>query len=449
MGIHERIDPVRHHEKEKKRNCDKPMSETSNRKHFHQMIRYFLILCIAFFIPVYGKILPPLIAFLVLNWLIDGSFVKTIPLLFRDPKRRHIISFALLYLLYIAGLFYSRNMIYGLFDLEVKLSLLVFPLIFATAGEPVLDAKKINTVLKTFVGGCLAGSVIFLGYSSYNEIVYHVQDSFYYTRLSWYYHPSYLAMYFGFAIPILIYWLVNDHKSLSWLIKTGMIVIMLYFLVFIILLSSKAGLLALALTLVSYIIILIVKKGQWLYGLVTLAVAMGAFYFGMKIFPFAANRIYQAEKDFSVPGDSATAASRSTGSRIQIWKSALDIIRKNPVLGVGTGDVKDELMKRYSERKIEIAIQHKLNAHNQYLQTFVALGLAGLIVLLAMFIVPARMAFRKEHYLYFMFLVVFSVNILVESMFETQAGVVFYAFFNTILFIAMDAASVEPVKGAS
>jgi hypothetical protein len=51
-----------------------------------------------------------------------------------------------------------------------------------------------------------------------------------------------------------------------------------------------------------------------------------------------------------------------------------------------------------------------------------------------MYFVPAISAIRSEYYLYFVFILLFSVNNLVESMLETQAGVVFYAFFNAFLF---------------
>jgi hypothetical protein len=51
-----------------------------------------------------------------------------------------------------------------------------------------------------------------------------------------------------------------------------------------------------------------------------------------------------------------------------------------------------------------------------------------------MLFLPAVAAFRRKDYIYFFFIILFSMNILVESMFENQAGVVFYAFFNSLLF---------------
>ncbi|NQV01123.1 MAG: hypothetical protein HQ542_00625, partial [Bacteroidia bacterium] len=65
---------------------------------------------------------------------------------------------------------------------------------------------------------------------------------------------------------------------------------------------------------------------------------------------------------------------------------------------------------------------------NQYLQTYLSVGLIGFIVLVTMLAWPGILAFRRKNYIYFFFLLLFGMNILTESMFENQAGVVFYAF---------------------
>jgi len=90
------------------------------------------------------------------------------------------------------------------------------------------------------------------------------------------------------------------------------------------------------------------------------------------------------------------------------------------------------------------AFKLELNAHNQYLQTMITLGIIGLIVLLLNLILPALYSMEQKHYLYLVFLILIGFNLLFESMLETQAGVVFYAFFNAYLFaIKKDPASVE------
>jgi hypothetical protein len=86
---------------------------------------------IAFFMPLYGKALPPLIALLLLNWLVEGHFRRK----YEDLKKNwyiFLISPVLFYLMHLVGMTYSTNYAFGWFDMEVKLSLFVFPLLIAT-----------------------------------------------------------------------------------------------------------------------------------------------------------------------------------------------------------------------------------------------------------------------------------------------------------------------------
>ena len=54
-----------------------------------------------------------------------------------------------------------------------------------------------------------------------------------------------------------------------------------------------------------------------------------------------------------------------------------------------------------------------------------------------MLILPLFNAIRNEQYLYVIYLLIFALNMIFESMLEVQAGVVYYAFFNTFFFWMM------------
>ena len=146
-------------------------------------------------------------------------------------------------------------------------------------------------------------------------------------------------------------------------------------------------------------------------------------------------RMSEADSALSGKNTGKPRTEESTGIRMEIWKAAFHLIREHPIAGSGTGDVKDALMEQYRERNLVPVYSKKLNAHNQYIQTFVALGLPGFLILVAMLVTPFFSAFRRKEYLYISFLMIFGFSILFESMLETQAGVVFYAMFNTMLFI--------------
>lgn len=413
----------------------KSNAEISIRLLIHRRIFFGCCLALVFFIPVFGRVLPPIIAFMVLNWLVEGRFIRNFSQFFKESFRWKTFLLSSLFLLFFLGMTYSSNRQYGWFDLEIKFSLILFPLLFSTIDDS-LDRKQIKRILIAFVAGCFTGSIMLLihAFQSYSET--GRMDPFAYTNLSWYFHPSYMSMYLSFAISILLFFIIEQWNTIPWFGKAGIILLLLWFFLFIIFLSSKGGFLGLFSIIFFYILILGFKYRKWMSAAGLLILTILLFFLSFEMFPFAMNRISQAEQDLTGKVASKKHDS-SVSDRIVVWKACSGIIRENLLFGVGTGDVKDELLNAYKAENFQAALESKLNAHNQYLQTFVSLGITGFLTLLAMILIPAWMSVKRNHYIFFSFLLLFAVNILVESMLEIQQGVIFYAFFNTLLFWSM------------
>jgi O-antigen ligase len=126
-------------------------------------------------------------------------------------------------------------------------------------------------------------------------------------------------------------------------------------------------------------------------------------------------------------------APNSVTLRKVIWESAFEIISEHWLTGVGTGDANNELKIRYREKHLTWPLNDNLNAHNQYLQTAIAIGISGLLVLVASFIAGFRVSVIRKEYLYAVFLALFILCIITECMLEEEAGVVFFAYFNSLL----------------
>ncbi len=387
-------------------------------------------MAVAFFLPVYGRIVPIFIALMFLNWLIDGRFVKAFGQLFREKTRWQILSFALLYLLYLVGMSWSTNHDYGWFDLEVKLSLLIFPLIFSTL--PLSSFTFRNRIMWSFVAGCVTGTLILLGHAAWMKFSENTLNAFYYIPLGWQFHPSYLSMYLNLAVGfLLIRYRDDDMESHR---KPLILGLSLLLMGMIMLLSSKAGVLTLAAVMV------VVAADSWTAdrklfpGLTFLGMLLLVFVLAYALAPYAFTRFSGVTPSLAKQQTELRVAPESNADRAAIWKSSLGIIRTNFLTGVGTGDVKDELLHSYTTGRIYPAYKLRMNAHSQYLQTFITLGVSGFLVLVLMILLPALRAFRRRDLVYLLFLFLFSFNILVESMLEEQAGVIFYAFFNIVLF---------------
>lgn len=396
-------------------------------------IYYFLFMALAIALPIHGRLVPPIILFIGLNWLLEFNFREKYYRIVSSPSSKYFLGFSVLYLLYVLGTFYSSQLLTqegAIFNLEVKLSLLLFPIFFTTIDFSLIHKNFKNKILKAFVIGCLISMILLFNNAVFNYFKVEGVDSFYYVNLAFIHHPSYLALYLNFAIAILLYWLTGHFNENSF--KRNMaIFLILIFQLFIVLLSSKAGILSVLITYVLMLVYALIQKCKVLFYILPLVLVI-CFLSTLSFFPYSYSRFYSAESAIEEEPDPNSG--ESSVARIMVWNVALELIKENPVFGVGTGDVEPELMKLYKEKNIKLAMDETLNAHNQYLQTFIALGIAGILVLLASLFIPGFWALREKQLLYLLFLAMFAFNMLVESMLERQAGVVFYAFFNSFLF---------------
>lgn len=118
--------------------------------------------------------------------------------------------------------------------------------------------------------------------------------------------------------------------------------------------------------------------------------------------------------------------------RIIYLKAGADLFSANLELGVGIGDVHDEFMNYYEKNNSKLRGENRKRVHNQYMSLAVGLGVFGLIIWLFVFYSP-YFIMNNNRRLYFYFLLIISISFLTDNTLERQAGVMFFAFFNSLL----------------
>lgn len=128
----------------------------------------------------------------------------------------------------------------------------------------------------------------------------------------------------------------------------------------------------------------------------------------------------------------------SVMQRVEYWKTAWSIIKKNFWFGVGTGDMQIAFKDEYILQNTKLSEEARLRSHNQYLSIWVGLGIIGLIwfVLSVFFPAISLNAFKSMYFT--LFFITFVVSMLTEDTIETQAGVTFYVFFSSLFLFLMD-----------
>ena len=397
--------------------------KTLKKQNIHRKAHFYISLLIAFFLPL-ARFVPLFIFLLLLNWLIEGDFknkFKTI------TASKFALLFCFFYILHLIGLLYTANLKSGSFDIQVKLSLFIFPVLFASRP---LERTQLKPLFLALLAGGITSSFILLTraivtYFSTGENIF-----FYESFSAILIHPSYLAMYLNLVIAWVIIQLYYYQNVFGLFSKSISIAMILYFSFILVLLSSKLGLLTLALIyLISFIHY---SRRNHIIGiaglLLIVAIGLGI----IKFVPEIKDRVKTAVAALTTSQTNSTDT-ESTAVRLLIWKAANQVIADHLLIGTGTGDSKDELIKEYERRGMTGAIHNRLNAHNEYYQVFVSIGLTGFIIFFMQLFWPLAVSVKNKTSVYTAFLLIVALNFLTESMLESEAGVLFYAFFNSVL----------------
>lgn len=140
-------------------------------------------------------------------------------------------------------------------------------------------------------------------------------------------------------------------------------------------------------------------------------------------------KVMVAYNNYERNGD---ANGSSVFQRVEYIKASFDIIKDNPVFGVGTGIVK-VFADYYEDTNSKLKPEYRLRSHNQYLAITVAFGVIGLLWFLFSMFYPLIADKRNRNYLYMVFLFIVMLSMFTDDTLETQVGATLFAFFNSFL----------------
>ena len=134
------------------------------------------------------------------------------------------------------------------------------------------------------------------------------------------------------------------------------------------------------------------------------------------------------------------AEGETSDARFQIMENAWMVVKENVWFGVGAGDRMESLVPYYG------TLEDTYCPHNQFLDTWLATGVFGMLILWIMLLLPIVVSWRKRLFFPVMINIVLIVNLLVESMFERQMGIVF--FFVMMIVFVLDVQYVSSSQGS-
>lgn len=390
------------------------------------------------------------VGILTAGWLLSVNFkskietFKSRPLFWLSP---------ILFLICLLGLLYSTNQAEAFKDLGVKLPLLLVPVVFGSSKA--ITRAQLGMIMKVFIGACLVACF----YCLFMAGVYNVEEGytlshlfgrifgdtpqlgeyayFNYQHFTYHYFAAPLGfqpIYFSLFLTLAAYfsiWLAWDNKRAGRsAFKIRGISLFAFFFLIVMLLSSRSQSMVFILTSVLWSVVWAIKNKKLILGL---SVGLMVVLFGMMM--IMVNPINKSRFTEMVDTKNTYEETEWMGRslRIQKWQYALELIKENPIIGVGIGDAPDELMRVYAENDFQIGIKNKFNSHNEYLQFAIHSGILGLLFLLISLAYPAWVGLKSQKNLFLAFVILFSLSLITEAMFERTKGIMFFTFFYSIL----------------
>jgi len=349
------------------------------------------------------------------------------------PNRKDLL-FIIYYLILIISLFFSSNFENGLKVLEYNLSFLVMPVFFYRMKK--VSKGEYNLLIKLFIFGAVAVSFIFLIIASFKYTANEDISVFFYHSLSSPFdlHAVYFSIYICWALIILMQKLnKKNFRKLSSIIV---------FLVFILFLLSSKSIIVFAFFAS---IVVIYRKTQ-----INRKVFLGTTFCLLIVFLLFSNpvkdrfnKITNFDSLTVLKDDSMTDFNKVNGLTLRLMFVKYAVLESitNPlnfIFGQGTGDKHTFLDTVYEKHNMAKTINGKkvgyygYNAHNQYVDTLVSIGIIGLLYLLGMIFKLINL--NRTNYYALSFYILLSWAFLFESILAVNKGIVFFVFWS-IFFI--------------
>jgi O-antigen ligase len=391
-----------------------------------EKLRFMLILLLVFSFPFNIFYSSIIMIILSVTTVIDlnKAKIRTIP--------KQVWLFQLIYALGVAGYFYSFNRSGAGFLLERQLNILLFPLILPLAIT--IDRKKIQLILAALTISCIV-TINYLFLNMFYSIHGNIKLSFIFSGAFFNHkfsrpigiHAGYLSLYVSLSIFYLIQLYNKDSSVSKWVLTIGLVILFagLFFL------ASRNAIIATFFVLI-FISPLYNSKNKFRYVVISLACFTICF-FAVKNVPYLRERFsVELMTDIKPLQDGSFYNYGSAEPRIERWKGALELIKRSPVLGYGTGDEIPMLKTQYIKRNLFISYLEDFNAHNQYLSYLIKNGFLGFGVFLFAFYYYCRLAVLKKDFMYLSFLLLLLIGFYTENILDANKGIIFFAFFNTI-----------------
>ncbi|WP_310442328.1 O-antigen ligase family protein [Sulfurimonas sp.] len=376
----------------------------------------------AFLLPISRSAISILSALLFILWLFSNDFKKKIEFI----KSNRVILYFLAFVGFsILSLFWSENINSGIYYIRKYWYFLVILVIATTIQKRFIEYGTSAFLMGMLISEILSYGVFFeLWHFKYatvdfpNPFMNHVQYS----------------MFLAFTSLLLLNKIFYEQNIKLKIFYT------LFFLTTTANLFLNAGRTGQAAFTISIFIVGFLNiKNKILAFFSILILVVSTFYIAYQTSPNFKTRFDIGVSDINKIIENEDYCT-SFGLRLGAWSVGGEIFLDNPILGIGVTNEMDSLKDNITKNHTNMeCVKDMPSYHNIYVQSAVHLGIIGLFLYLMIFYSILKLKIEDRYYfnLMIIFVSVYSVSSLVETMFHEQFSAALLALFSGI-FIAQN-----------
>lgn len=322
---------------------------------------------------------------------------------------------------------WSDNKIEANNELVLRLSFLAIPVGMMAVKKFSLHKLK---YLVYIINVCLAFVCCRSIYIYFTNIEQHNEAYMLYTTK----HGDHIRFSFALVLTfILNLFFLHQKAILSSLSKILLGLSTILFAIFLHILSARTGLLCFY-AACTVIVLYFSWKRSKLLALGSIVSIVLLVLGTIAIFPRFKNKVAYIKYEISQWNnpDESVQYTLSDNNRMLSYDIAWKSIQAQPLLGVGIGDVKDEMTRLYQTYYPRVPEEGILKLpHNQLLSSAMSLGVLGPMLLILFIVLPLKQAKNHKIFALSSYLVIF-LAYLIDAYLEVQLGSYLFLFFGTL-----------------
>jgi O-antigen ligase len=347
-------------------------------------IYQFLLIILAFLMPltVFGANL--IIVIICLIWLFSGDYKsKYIKII----NNKLMIASIMFYFVHLLGMLWTEDLAWGFHILhKMWYFLLLFPVIYS-----IVRKDYVKYYLSAFLLAIAFTEVV--SYLVWFELIEPFKNATVANPTPFMSHISYNPI-LVFAIYLVLHEIFFNKKLTNLLFSFySFFAISMTINMFIT--GGRAGQVAFFVMLA--IIIFQFFDKQRIKSLITIFIVIpGIFFAAYQVSNLFQERVDLAVKEIATYEDMKYS---SVGLRINFALNSWEVIKKNPIIGVGTGDFPIEYKKinEINSPGMVDGVADSTNPHNMYILILMQLGIVGLMSMLSIFYYQIKLSFNSSN----------------------------------------------------